>query len=509
MNSIYEEVLAAIHSVWHRRWLALGVAWAVCLAGWLAVAMIPNSYESHARIFAERDDTLDTVVDLKGKRTRDLERVRQTLTSSVNLEKVVRSTRIGEDATAPKDVEAAVLALAKDVKVVSQQDDLFEITAEAHNPNFSDAENAKLAQDIVQKLIDIFREENLSGSKTTMAESIAFLDQQLAERKKDLEVAEQKRMMFEAQHPELAQGGMGMFQRIEAARSQMRDVEADLAAAQSALASINGQLAGTPQTLPGMGPVGTGGARQALAQAQAELATMRARGMTDNHPDVITLKNQVAQLRQAAAREPAGAAGGMPNPAYSSLLSIKTEREASIQALQSRRGALQADLAQLTSLGVNNPEVAAQAKDIGRDYDVLKQQYDKLLAQREQIALGTTIDAEGTSMKFSVVDPPTTPRSPVAPNRPLLLLGVLFAGLGAGVGVAFLIGQVRNSFATASKLEKALGLPVLGAISTTLTDNGRAKRRKQAKYFVAASAALAGLFVLLMAVEFIQVAMVA
>ena len=56
MNSLQDEVLTAIHSVWNRRWLALAVAWGVCLVGWLIVALIPNSYESKARIFAQLDD---------------------------------------------------------------------------------------------------------------------------------------------------------------------------------------------------------------------------------------------------------------------------------------------------------------------------------------------------------------------------------------------------------------------------------------------------------------------
>jgi hypothetical protein len=34
------------------------VAWAVCLLGWLVVALIPNSYESKARIFVQLDDAL-------------------------------------------------------------------------------------------------------------------------------------------------------------------------------------------------------------------------------------------------------------------------------------------------------------------------------------------------------------------------------------------------------------------------------------------------------------------
>ena len=58
MNSIFDELRGAIYSVWHRRWLALAVAWAVCLLGWLVVAMIPNSYQSKARIYVQLDDPL-------------------------------------------------------------------------------------------------------------------------------------------------------------------------------------------------------------------------------------------------------------------------------------------------------------------------------------------------------------------------------------------------------------------------------------------------------------------
>src|SRR5256885_233888 len=100
MNSIYDELRAAIHSVWNRRWLALAVAWGVCLLGWLLVAMVPNSYESRSRIFVQLDDALAEQIGIGlGDRKRDIDRVQQTLTSAVNLEKVVRSTQIGKDIT--------------------------------------------------------------------------------------------------------------------------------------------------------------------------------------------------------------------------------------------------------------------------------------------------------------------------------------------------------------------------------------------------------------------------
>jgi len=507
MNSLYEEALAALHSVWHRRWLALAVAWAVCLLGWLVVALVPNTYESRARLFVQLDDALAEQVGIGvADRKRDIERIRQTLTSAVNLEKVVRSTRIGETVTTPKEMEQAVLALGKNVTVVSQQENLFEIAAVSRNGSFSDAENAKLAQSIAQKMIDIFREENLAGNRGEMTETLAFVNQQLAQREKELEGAERRRLAFEAQHPEMIQGGAANLQRLQSSREQLRNIDADVTAAQAALAAINGQLAGTPRTLVGGGE--SGGARGALARANADLSAMRARGMTDSHPDVVSVKNQIAALRgPAQAEESSGA--GVPNPAYSSLQSIRADREANVQAQSARRAALQSDVATMTANQNANPEVAAEAQRISRDYDVLKQQYDKLLRDREELRLRGEVKTEREAVKFQVVDPPTTPRAPAAPNRPVLLIAVLIAGIGAGCGAAFALGQLRSTFATAGKLERTVGLPVLGAISTTINDAGRALRRRQLKFFIAGSSGLACLCVLLLAVEFIQRGMVA
>ena len=96
-----------------------------------------------------------------------------------------------------------------------------------------------------------------------------------------------------------------------------------------------------------------------------------------------------------------------------------------------------------------------------------------------------------------------------SPNRPVLLFGVLMMGLGAGIAGAFAVGQLRSTFATAGKLEKALGLPVLGSITQVLTDSARQVRAKRLKYFYAASAGLGGIFAILLTIEFVQRGMVA
>ncbi len=506
MTSIFEEVRTALNGIWNRRWLVLAVAWVVCLMGWLVVAGIPNSYESKARIFVQINDVLTDQIGIGSDRKRDIERVRQTLTSAVNLEKVVRATRLGNKITSDKQMDSAVAGLGKAIKVVSQQDNLFEISARSGSGAFSDVENAKLAQDIVQKMIDIFREENLSGSRSEMSDTLTFMDQQLADRQRDLEVAEQKRQEFEVKNAETLPGTGSLTGKIEGARAELRGIESDLLAAQSALASINGQLAGTPPTLSLPGTLG--GAKGALAQAQAELNGMRARGLTDSHPDVIAQKAQVQSLMRAAAGDN-GYSGGTPNPAYSSLQSIKADREASLISLRSRKDSISQQLARFTGQQFSEPALAAEAARINRDYDVLKEQYDKLLRDREQLRLRGQVESQRDSVKFEVIDPPTTPRSPSAPDRPILLMVVLVAGLGAGCGLAFAVSQLRSTFSTTGQLERSTGMQVIGSISMTMTRTARARYWRQMRWFAGASASLVLVLFVLLMVEQLKRGMVA
>jgi len=503
VNGIYDEARLALHAVWTRRWLALAVAWGVCVLGWFFVSQMPSRYESRARVFVQMNSILPPTMDApQQSQQRDVDTIRQTLISAVNLEKVVRGTDLANTVSSERDVADRVAGLAQSIKVVSQQDNLFEITTTSSTP--------KLAKDITQKLIDIFVERNLAGDRTQTTQSLDFLNKQLDELQKQLADAEQKRADFQNQYLGSLPGTGTVSDRISAARTQMSQVDSDLAAAQSALAGIQGQMAGTPPTLPGVGTSGVGPARARLAAIQGQLADARARGYTENHPDVIALKSQLSAAQAAARSEPlTGGAGSMPNPSYTSLQSMVTDRQATVASLRIRKAQLQGDLDQLTAKLAQDPGVAAEQGQIDRDYQVLKDQYDQLLTQRQQIAMRGQAQTETDNVKFSVIDPPTAPRAPVAPNRMLLLTGVLIVGLGAGVGAAFGLGQLRGTYAIGSKLEKATGMPVIGSIGEVVTRVQADQRAKRFKLFLGGTAALAMAYVLLLGVEVLQRGMAA
>jgi hypothetical protein len=157
----------------------------------------------------------------------------------------------------------------------------------------------------------------------------------------------------------------------------------------------------------------------------------------------------------------------------------------------------------------SEPAVAAEANRISRDYDVLRENYEKLLQDREAIRTRGEVDDNSSQFRFDLIDPPVVPQKPAAPNRPILLLGVLLAGLAAGAGAAYGLSQLRSTFATPKRLERGFDLPVIGSISLTLSQAAKALERKRLKQFAGACAGLAGVFVILVAIEFVSIGSVA
>lgn len=501
MAGLYDELLILLHGIWTRRWLALGVAWGVCLVGWLGVALVPNTYESKARVYVNTQSLLQDKVGITQVQSQqDLDRVRQTLASTGNLERVVKETDLNRTVSGPRDLAATITKLREGITVMAQLDpSMIDISAKSADASLSDGANARIAQQVVQKLIDIFQEANLSSDRVETKQSLAFLDQQLAERGRQLAAAEQRRVEFEQRYAGLLPGAGSIGQRMDAARVEINNIESQLVQAQSALSAMNGQLAGTPAVLPG---VGASGGPSALAQAQADLAGMRARGWTIDHPDVIAAQRQVEALRRQGAG--AGGAGGQANPAYLSIKSMQAERAATVQALQTRKSQLQADLAAMSSRQTDEPGLAAEQEKLERDYDVLKTQYDKLLSDREDVRLRGDVKTETGSVQFRVINPPSAPTVPSAPNRPLLLVAVLVLGIGAGVGTAFAMSQLKGSFPTVARLERAIGLPVIGSVTQTVSAGQKLVERQRLKWFAGASGGLAAVCLLLILVEFVQ-----
>ncbi len=507
MDGLYEQIRIALHQVWQRRWLAMGIAWGLCLFGWLVIALIPNSYESRARVMVENKQLLPSQsIVSPADRQNDLLRVNQTLTSAQNLERVVRRTDLNSLVRSDRDLAAEVDKLRQRIMIVAQPDNMVEITATSGASGLSNAENARTATAIVQNLVDLFAEENVESGRRETGQSLEFLNEELRRREAQLQEAEQRRMEFEQSFMGLLPGQGTISQRMSAARSELSSLDQQVAAAQSALSAMRSQISATPATMPIPGVVGGAGPASAqLAQLEAQLAQNAGRGWTGQHPDMVALQQQIDRLRpQAEAERRGGGATGMPNPSYVSLRAMISEREAQVAAAQARRNQIQSDLLQLSSRQQSEPGLAAEQERLNRDYEVLKQQYDRLLADREQLRLRGDVQTRTDAFSLRVIEPPGRPTVPSAPNRPLFLTLILIAAVGAGIAASFVIGQIQTTFPTQNRLASITGLPVLGTVTEVVTPPKRARRRQRLVMLAGTGGALAASYAVLMLIEFWQ-----
>ena len=106
----------------------------------------------------------------------------------------------------------------------------------------------------------------------------------------------------------------------------------------------------------------------------------------------------------------------------------------------------------------------AELAQLNRDYDVVRRNYEALVARREKASLSEDVDARRLT-QFRVIDPPRTAPKPVFPSRIGLAPMLLVISLLAGLGGAFLASQLMPTFDSARALREFTRRPVLGSIS--------------------------------------------
>ena len=95
MRLMPSQAIPIVQAMWRHRWLAVGTAWLVCTAGWVASAFVPTKYESTARVYLNADPLLTPLLRGLAADTdpgRHLDFMQRTLLSRPNLEQLIRLT---------------------------------------------------------------------------------------------------------------------------------------------------------------------------------------------------------------------------------------------------------------------------------------------------------------------------------------------------------------------------------------------------------------------------------
>jgi polysaccharide chain length determinant protein (PEP-CTERM system associated) len=478
---------------WRRRWQALLLTWCICLLGWGIVALIPNQYVSSARLYVDTGAVLTPLlrgIALDSSQASDVDILQRTLLSRPNLEKLISKTDLDVRAPTPTDREALVQSLGTAIHILPQTRNLFTIEYADKNP--------KLARDVVQTIVTLFIESAVGTSREDMQGARVFLERQITAYETKLRAAERARAAFQVKYADVLPGSTGSSSRLDTAREQAALLKGQVIDATSRRDLLKQEMAATPPLLVidagGRSSGSAGGASPGLAEAERRLNLLRLR-FTDQYPDVVAAQQLVASLRAGGGGNVGGAAGSVtaprsvPNPVYDQLKVRLIDAESTLESLtrQAREASSEED--RLSAVVRGAPGVEAEYLNLNRDYEVLRKNYDELLARRESMRLGAAADEEADKVKLRIVEAPQIPNIPVGPKRVLLSVGVFAAGLGGGLGLVFLLVQFDGAFYALADL-RGLGLPVLGGVSLQRRAAGYAGRLS----FVASCLALFAVF---------------
>jgi polysaccharide chain length determinant protein (PEP-CTERM system associated) len=513
VNPQFDKLLDEITSTWRHRWLGLGVASGLALGGWAIVFMLPDRYGAQASVLVDTRTMLKPALEgvaLQQDVGGQLTYVRESLLTDPRLLDIAKQVGLlpaGSEID-PIHVERVLAAVRKHIKLTMEHSD--ENRPESGSTTYGilyQDTNRLRALNVVTILQQTFIDETLGGKKRGSENAQQFLESQVKDYEKRLRAAEDRLADFKSRHFGLMPSEQGgYFAQLQRETEAVADARTKLLIAENRRSALEKQLHGDA-VVSATSAIGVSGGTSGpvaidtlsrIAQTRAHLDELLLK-YTDNHPDVIETRKNLAELEARRAAEVESLRSGDPsavassgasaNPVYQSIQLALNKADVDIADLRAQLGEHEDKARQLRQLLHTAPQIEAEYAQLNRDYDVNKTQYTALLSSYEKARLGERADSAG-SVKFQVVQPPAVSSVPVFPKRSIFLAGVLLASLGAGVALANRMGRWRPMVGSSSALKALTGVPVLVAVGSAFPRRAKRVWRRELWTISAAAACL-------------------
>jgi polysaccharide chain length determinant protein (PEP-CTERM system associated) len=363
-----------------------------------------------------------------------------------------------------------------------------------------------LAKDVVQSLLTIFVEGGLGDNKQESASALRFIEEQIKVYEDKLATAETALKNFKQKNIGLMPGKDSDYaSKLSAATESLDQARLELREAEQARDTIKNQISDDdPDQMveQDKSSVVNPEIDSRIQALNKNLDAFRLQ-FTEQHPDIISTKRLIAQLEQRKKEEAklikhSADPGKNYSPMLQQLNIALMEADARVASMKARVAEYSTRYAQLKSQSNAVPEVEADLTRLNRDYEVNKDNYEKLVQRRESAKMSGEMSSTTELVSFKIIDPPTVPKIPAGPNRPRLFSLVFLGALLAGVGVAFMMSQIRPTFHSLSALREVAGRPILGTVAMIWTDQEIINRKRRLFAFGLSLLSLLGMYGALM-----------
>ena len=506
MDELISQVTTIARGMWKHRWRGLIAAWLVAVVGAIGVMAVPDKYEASARIYVDTQSILKPLMSglaVQPNVEQQVMMLSRTLITRPNVEKLIRMADLDLGNSSKAEQDALIDEVTKTLQIKNVgRDNIYTLTFRDPNP--------EKAKKVVQSLVSIFVESSMGSSRQDSDTAKKFIEEQIKTYVTKLEEAEARLKEFKLRNIDLqTTEGRDMAGQLGAISEQLRQARLELREAENARDAAKKQLdaerAANAKNLMSdtSASISTPEIDSRIDAQKRNLDTLLQR-FTEQHPDVVGARRlikdledqkrkEIQELRKAALANPTTAPSNN-TLAYQELSRVMATAEVQVASLRARVAEYDARYAKAREAMKTAPQIEAEFAQLNRDYEINKKNYNDLVSRRESATMSGDLDNATGVADFRLIDPPRASPKPVAPNRLLLMPMALLAALATGLGITFLLAQIRAVFYNPETMSETLGLPLLGVVSLVVDDGSAQRRKSELMKFLAATGALVVVF---------------
>jgi capsular exopolysaccharide synthesis family protein len=328
-----------------------------------------------------------------------------------------------------------------------------------------------IARKVADSWARAYEEDNQMLSRHQLQSQADFLTSQLKDSRQALSRAEAALRDFKARNGALppAEEARATVQTLSLLEADLRTTSASYEESAARLKALRRQVGlSASQALASSAVSRTPGIQrlsEQLLAAETELALAKGR-LTEENPEVVQRRAQVAAVRARMAAETARAVGqqlGHTGPAASmdpvrqELTRDLIQSEVATLGAQSRRSALR-NLTQSFAKRLSSiPAKEHQLVQLERSALLASERLNLLQRNHEETKLKLAMDLGAAR----VVEAAETPRVPVTPGGATYVLAGALIGLGAGLALALLREYMDGSLKTLADAETVVSVPTI------------------------------------------------
>jgi polysaccharide chain length determinant protein (PEP-CTERM system associated) len=465
---------------------------------------LPDRYKATALVqVVPQQVPLDYVRPTVSQRLEDrLNSISATVQSRTRLERIIEELNLYPEERRTGIMEDVVDQMRRDIGV-NISGDTFVV--------FCWGAQAKMTAVVANKLASAYIDESLRDRERLTQGTRQFMEGQVEEARQGLITQEKKledyRIRNAGQLPNQVESNLHALQNVQ---TQTQNLLESINRADDHRLLLQTELTNLQNGAPAPGaapakPVATADATTAPAGSTASqlafwknvLAARLAAGMTPDHPDVKEAQRLIRETQDKFDKEqldrPVSADDPddtVPPAEKARLQRIQQDQEAlaqltkQIDGYKAEQKRLQGIAAMYQQRIDTVPTRESEMVELTRDYGTLQNLYVGLLTKKEDSTLSATLEQRQIGEQFKILEQALVPLRPTSPNRPVITMGGMAAGLAIGLAIVALMVYRDSTFKSDSEITDLLSLPVLAVVPLMESDaeRRRALRRRVAIY---------------------------